>query len=202
MFSAKLKEATKPAHQSLEKIIIRQIRAIQTPADYKKLLQFFFSYYHPLEQMLEPFFTGNDIIPGFTERRKAAAILYDIQQNTAASPLAPDDCNDLPRVCSVANALGIQYVLEGSTLGGAFISKMLYQQASIPETQLSFFTGYAEKTLVRWQAFIDALNAYVNNYGKEDEIIDSANECFQKFEHWAQHVYPVAPEPKLPSTVA
>ena len=197
MFSAILKEATKPAHQSLEKIIIQQIRSIRTPADYKKLLQFFYSYYQPLEQLLEPFFRESNVIPQFAERRKAAAILHDIQEIPTVSSMI-DECPDLPVIRSLADALGVQYVLEGSTLGGAFIAKMLYQQAAIPENQLQFFIGYAEKSSAMWQAFTDALNVYVDKNGNEDSIIKAATECFQKFERWAKNIYAVAP---LPSPV-
>jgi heme oxygenase len=189
MFSEELKEQTKPAHQSLEKIIIRHIKAVQLPGDYEVLLQLFYSYYQPLEQVLDTFL-DNDIVPHYSYRRKADSILHDIKQ------IAPDGrvknlCSHLPAVNNIADALGALYVLEGSNLGGAVIAKMLSGQAGIPGHQLSFFTGYADKRMEMWKEFIAGLNMYAEKNGTGDAVIQAAKQTFEKFEQWAILFYSI-----------
>ncbi len=201
MFSEELKNATKRAHQSLEKIIIQHIRAIQTPADYRKLLQFFYSYYHPLEQLLESFFKDTEIIPQFAERRKSVAILHDIQQ-LGGGPSGTEQARiELPVINTTAAALGAQYVLEGSTLGGVYIAKMLSQQASIPESQLTFFNGYAGTSASMWDTFLYALNTWVKNNGNQREVTEAAIATFEKFERWSGGFYGVTTDDMQPSSL-
>lgn len=187
MFSDTLKEETKQAHQSLEKIIVQRIKAIRSPEEYKKLLQFFYSYFQPVEQLIDPFL-NTDIVPDFTERRKASAILQDIRA-IGGSESKQANSNYLPSIQNTADALGALYVLEGSTLGGAFIAKMLYQQAAVPDEQLHFFKGYGEKGMVMWKDFVTAINHFVEKNGKEAEVINAAKDTFKQFEHFANAVY-------------
>lgn len=186
MVSAQVKEQTKSAHQSLEKIIIRQIKRIGTIDEYSKLLSMFYGYYAPLEKMLSAFL-NDDLIPFYSKRRNAAALAKDLN-NSGAETAAVEICDDLPMIDNIASALGVMYVLEGSTLGGVHIAKMLEAQLSLSGNQLTFFKGYGDNNKTMWMAFTEALDGY----GKEAdkiEIITAAQETFEKFSNWASAVY-------------
>ncbi len=49
-------------------------------------------------------------------------------------------------------AFGALYVLEGSTIGGLIIKKMISEKLG-SEEGMSFFEGYGKKTAERWKVF-------------------------------------------------
>ena len=62
--------------------------------------------------------------------------------------------SELPSIRSHQHALGALYVIEGSTLGGKIISKMISHQ--IPSTDghgLTFFNSYGDDTITMWERF-------------------------------------------------
>ena len=89
----------------------------------------------------------------FIEGRLASA-------KTARSPAAPPTACEpatLP-VESFAAALGAAYVMEGSTLGGAFIRRHLEALFGLDGGQgTRFFNGYGTETGSRWKQFLAAL---------------------------------------------
>lgn len=96
-------------------------------------------------------------------------------------------CKDLPRIENVACALGAMYVLEGSTLGGRFISKMIAEKLDLPDTEgIRFFTGYGSHTSEKWDLFKDLLNNYTASNMVENEVIEAANQTFTKFKNWIE----------------
>jgi len=187
MLSETIKAATSSAHQALEKIIIGHIKNIGSQQDYKALLQLFYGYYAPLEEQLHKYFNDNNL-PAYSIRRKASSIKEDLQQTGVATDNLPL-CKNLPLMQNEAAAWGIMYVLEGSTLGGQHIAKMLATKASIPSHQLHFFLGYGEKGMALWQSFTNAMNGFANNTQKENEVISAATEAFEKFQQWAGTFY-------------
>jgi len=80
--------------------------------------------------------------------------------------------------------LGALYVIEGSTLGGTIISKMIKQQLAIPDNKgLSFFNGYGSETEKMWQDFKLFLDRPLKP-AEEAVVIRSANDTFNKFGQW------------------
>ncbi|MFT3750550.1 MAG: biliverdin-producing heme oxygenase [Agriterribacter sp.] len=185
MVAAKLKEKTKQAHLSLEKKMVGYIKKVASGKDYEKLLRLFYGYYAPLEPLLNKYI-NNNIVPAYSQRRKSDTILKDI--NTI-SPGAINfrKCGNLPPVNDVIQALGVLYVIEGSTMGGTIIAKMLNKQADIQPGSLSFFNGYGEQNLPMWQSFIAALNDKAAH--AEEKIVESANDTFSKMEEWCDEFY-------------
>lgn len=186
MISLQLKEQTKQAHQSLEKVIIQQIKKIHTEKEYQQLLKLFYGFYQPLEHHIDQFIDDNNL-PGYTKRRKAESILIDLKEIHGNTDLSL--CDDLPLVDSVGKALGAMYVLEGATLGGSIIAKMLNGQASIPYEQLSFFMSYKDNSMTMWKEFTNILNSYAEKENVGREMIVSAKTTFEKFENWALAFY-------------
>lgn len=76
-------------------------------------------------------------------------------------------------------AMGILYVLEGSSLGGRVILKNIKKKLGFDETAgASYFAGYGEETGTYWKRFSEGLAAFEEQEGNADEIIAGANYAF------------------------
>jgi heme oxygenase len=114
--------------------------------------------------------------------RKASWILRDhIFFN---GPGEIENCQSVPEIRSFHEALGAMYVLEGSTLGGTFISRMIVHQLSItPDSGFSFLQGYGDETNSMWQSFLRWLEGPFTEE-QQQSIISSAENTFVTFKKW------------------
>jgi heme oxygenase len=181
MLSEKLKEETKQNHQILEKALVSQLKAIRSPQEYASLLKLFYGYFGGLETLINNVI-DNNLLTDSDQRRKTQAIANDILALGEAVP-AKASGNDLPRINDHLEALGALYVIEGSTLGGKIISKMMLQQLGT-DKGMSFFAGYGDKTEQMWDTFKQALNSQAQNPEQEAVVIAAANQTFLKFGEW------------------
>lgn len=183
MLSERLKRETQQSHLELEKLIIPKIKNIQSTIHYSKLLQVFYGFFKPVEVLIDEHINTENF-SDHNERRKAAIILSDIKQIEPTITFVPV-ANDLPKVENTTQALGAMYVLEGSTLGGKIISKMIVQALQLKSKDaVQFFSGYGEATEERWNAFKTSLENYTTSIEEEDQLINAANETFVKFKNW------------------
>lgn len=184
MLLQRLRSDTKEAHQALEKLIIPRIKNIQNNNDYIELLELFYGYFKPIENLLDKHL-GNNEIPEYSNRRKSESLIKDILAAGGAPSLKT--CNVLPAITNAKEAIGAMYVLEGSTLGGKIISKMIMQCLSLSSDEaISFFTGYREDSDRMWSSFTAALNACTNNPEEQHRIAQAANDTFIKFKNWVE----------------
>jgi len=184
MLSKMLKEETKDLHVALEKAMVPMIKDIQAKEDYVKVLELFYSYFGGLEKKVD---TVSDLnLPDHHLRRKKEAIAEDILSLDGTLPeLTPDQ--HLPEINNKLHALGALYVMEGSTLGGLYISKMIAKQLNLEGGKsLSFFDGYGEQTENMWNAFKSSLDEEVVQSEEQATVIQAANDTFTKFKSWIE----------------
>ena len=182
MLADELKEHTRDVHAALEKKLLTHIQVVNDAERYRSLLTLMYGYYAAVERQLE-FFKDN--LPDYNRRRKSEAILNDLQHlgfSTDAMPV----CNDVPVIDSVPSALGAMYVLEGSTLGGKIISRMLLRQVPTLDGSINFFQGYSEETMDMWQKFKNHLHTSVTEHNY-NEAHKAAKETFIKFKNWLEY---------------
>lgn len=177
MISQSLKQSTKDAHLLLEKKVIARLKNIKAQKDYGELLQYFYVYFSALEQLISPFITA-DVLPDIAKRRKVDLLRQDIL-TTGANPEVVIPYT-LPNVSSVEQALGVMYVMEGSTLGGAVIVNMLRDKMGFAQG-LSFFSGYGSDTKDMWARFVNTINEYNRTELQAEQMIQAANETFLHF---------------------
>jgi len=180
-----LKQNTKSNHQQLEKLLVTKLRLISTTEDYIKLLQLFYGYFGGLEDKI----IGNlsEVhMDDHLERRKTLSIANDIKiLGGTLNEKAKE--GDLPQIENFLQALGALYVIEGSTLGGRVIVKMLQRQLDIEHNKgLSFFSGYGEETESMWTSFKELLNNQTLTLGETELIIAAADSTFEKFKLWIE----------------
>ena len=179
MINEQLKESTHPSHQALEKKMVSMIKKIQTRQDYVKFLKLMYGYYAALEKRVQEYVSDIEI----GKRRKAERLLQDINY-FEASAADHDTCNELPPIRSHAEALGAMYVMEGSTMGGKIIARMIEGQAGINgPSGFSFFNGYGDETGKMWEEFKVFLNRPFDEMEKLNLIL-TANRTFITFHNW------------------
>ncbi|ASZ14208.1 biliverdin-producing heme oxygenase [Chitinophaga pendula] len=189
-FSDHIKEFTKKEHQELEKELVIQIKSIRNIDEYIQLLGLFYHYYTPIEQLLEKWLANDERIPDYAQRRKSAAILNDINACGYTLPVIGHS-PPIPAIDSFAAAIGAAYVMEGSTLGGTIIAKMISTQLDIPATKgFSFFNGYGDATRAMWERFRAYLNALATTTEQENAAATARN-TFVNFKIWANSYGPV-----------
>lgn len=178
MINEQLKESTQPSHQALEKKMVSMIKTIRTRQDYVNFLKLMYGYYSALERRVQDYVSDMEI----GKRRKAERLLEDISYFEASG--TPDICHDLPPISSHAEALGAMYVMEGSTMGGKTIARMIEGQAGINgPSGFSFFNGYGEETGRMWEEFKAFLNRPCDEMEKLNMIL-TANRTFNTFYKW------------------
>jgi heme oxygenase len=97
------------------------------------------------------------------------------------------DCQNLPELSDLAQGFGCLYVLEGSTLGGQFISRHVGKVLGVtPEVGGGgrYFHAYGEQTGAMWREFGTGLTAFVAECGGEDRVVASATATFRALRSW------------------
>lgn len=182
-----LKSKTADAHAALEQNL-NLFELVRTKDDYRLLLTRFFTLHEPLENRLAQAADWHALQFDFASRRKAPLARQDLlalgatDHELASLPRAAA----LPSVDHPAAAIGCLYVLEGSTLGGQFISKHFQTSLGIaPETGGRFFHGYGPQTAARWREF-GLWAEQQSARGGEDFDTRAANAASATFHSFAQ----------------
>ena len=181
--SDRLREQTQAHHQALEKAIIPFIKNIRSTDDYAALLLIFYTYFGGVELLIDEAL-DSESMSDYPQRRKAAALLNDLGVlNVTVQPLA--DGNVLPEIKNNLQALGAMYVMEGSTLGGIHIRKMIGDRLpQLTADAFTFFNGYGNDTQEMWQKFKMNVDAAATSRADEEIIIAAANDMFIRFGEW------------------
>lgn len=178
MLSEELKLKTKEHHQQLEVKIVGAIKSIKEEKDYADLLQLFAGYFSSLEMLIDQTMDLK-YLPDYALRRKASALQTDLTSVGGSFAKKIDKAN-LPMIENSLQALGALYVMEGSTLGGQVITKIILSKLP-DEKAFSFFKGYGDRSTEMWNTFKASIDAVDLTEKESDIVIESANETFYKF---------------------
>jgi len=179
-----VKNQTAFLHQEVEGILLPKLQAIRSFEDYALILRTFYGFFYPLEEKIQNYISS-DVLPDIAQRRTSSLIITDLANLQFYTPISV--CKNLPEINSTATAFGALYVLEGSTLGGKMIAKMLAKPEgpAISAEALHFFSGYQHLTGKMWTAFVEVLNQQTDT----DAIVHSANQTFYHLKHWMQQSF-------------
>ena len=176
MISTKIKEATKQAHQELEKTVVLQLKSIRSDLDYASVLKNFYAYFSAVEQAVAPY-VNSSTLADINERRNSTYIKKDIEELGGHMDDLPVAV--APTIQNVGEAFAALYVLEGSIMGGPYIVQMLQKYGL--SKGFHFFSGYGTDSGKMWQAFTSVLNAVPQSATEEESMVAKANETFQRF---------------------
>lgn len=172
-FLSDLKSKTLDSHKKLESLQISV--SILSPdmkiSDYTNYLSLMHDVHKNTEELVFPLVY--EIVKDLDKRKKSNLIEEDFNFLTYNK-------TDLKQVfhnkeISAAFALGILYVMEGSTLGGRFILKNISTISGLDKgLGISYFQGYGEKTGSYWKTFLGYMSEYEENYNCGNTIIEGA----------------------------
>jgi len=169
MLSDRLKAETQALHDALERNIFMQ--KIENKSfsheDYKTLLVLFYGLHHKAESQISEHEELN-----MSLRERTSLIKQDLKALGCDHVRMHKSCDtDLElKIDTLSKAYGALYVLEGSRMGGLFLTKMLRSQLG-EDIPVRYFEGFKEKT----PAYVDEFKEVLN----EKEIIIDAKECIQ-----------------------
>lgn len=182
----RLKEETAGAHLAAESHV-RILDADATVDDYLDYLDGMRGIHEPVEAM---FAVHQGLLrAGFAPatRRKVPMLERDLRA-LGGSPREPMRC-DVPAGGSLSRALGIAYVIEGSTLGGRFIlAKLPASLQPLVGHATSFLEGYRSETGPRWRAFAAIVEREITTVAEEDAAVAAAIEMFTSLTHHLERV--------------
>lgn len=185
LFFKRLRQETAESHQKLEDNPLS--KAILSPSvsleDYQTYLTALFGLTIACEDQVFPVISH--VITDLPGRYKSRLIIDDL----LATGLSETEIDALPvyrfEFSTVAEALGIMYVLEGSTLGGKILYRHIHEVLGlVPENGASYFWGYGAQTGNLWKSFISSLTQFVDEYEERDGVIDSAKKTFTIIDNW------------------
>lgn len=187
MLSHLLKTSTQEAHHSIEQKVQLTL-LINDKSTYLKLLKAFYGYYKNLEASFFPFEQElqNQFNINLKERLKINHLISDLKYfgTTAAEIASLKTCQKIPLVNSLYDLMGVLYVLEGSTMGGQIITRIL-QKNHLTDKEFNgghFFRSYEENTMQMWADFKGTLDKMPPH--KNQEILARAEETFSTMENW------------------
>ncbi len=187
MILENIKNRTLENHRLLEQssLLLPITQGTITRENYIQILKIFYGFFYPLEQAIAKQKGIETYLPDHTTRRKSELLLNDLRSlgQSDETPI----CKDLPAINSLGEALGCLYVMEGSTLGGRIISKILKEKLDIDQSNgATFFNGYGPETGSKWKKFQEALVVYSTDTAKENVAIEAADSTFLKFRKWVE----------------
>ena len=116
-------------------------------------------------------------------RRRAGLFAADLATLGAAGA---DRGPQLPTPAGTDEALGRLYVLEGSTLGGAFIDRHLATVPGLSGLRLRAFSPYGTETGAMWHGFRRAARARVAAGGDAGTMVAAARQTFAALALWCR----------------
>jgi heme oxygenase len=168
-----LRSVTDEHHRRLEHRLDIVARLADPPAR-RKMIRRYAELHIPADATLGPYLRDVDGLDMPARRRTP------LLAGRAGSGALPA----FPRPNSRAEALGMLYVLEGSSLGGRLILRTLASRG-IDDPDLAFLDPYGPETGRRWRGFLAVLSREVDN--DEDRILQAGSGALHAFAH-AEHV--------------
>lgn len=177
-----LRTRTRICHERLERDldVDCKLEDVQT---YAQLLQRFYGWYEPWERVVSRF-PDERIRDFMSSRRKTELLHADLQWLGLEDELDSVPRAQEPAYQSSSELLGACYVLEGSTLGGQIISRMIEQRLGLRDGKgFSFYKGYGTATGERWKQF----KAFAESHpaaSESDSVAQSAERTFEQIRTW------------------
>jgi heme oxygenase len=179
-----LKASTAAVHASLE----RRLLLAQAPsvATYWSYLVAMYGFVAPLEAAFRGLPAPLQLELELPRREKADLLAKDLEAlapRVGSSSSRAPWCDALPAHGSVAEALGVLYVLEGSTLGARWLLR--HVAALGVEDGSAYLRSYGDAVGSMWQKMRTVLASHSERHPHEDATIEAASlDTFARLDAW------------------
>jgi heme oxygenase len=160
-------------------------------ATYQRIIEAYYGFHMPLQRSINRFFVAQADHSSFMqdpERHKVPALMKDLHALglTDAQIQGLPQCSELPVIDSVAQLLGVMYVMEGATLGGQVLRRIIADRLGIDaESGGEFLDVYGRDTGRLWKTFLKQL-ADFDSPRYNTEVVQSACLTFECFQTWLE----------------
>jgi heme oxygenase (biliverdin-IX-beta and delta-forming) len=189
-----LKERTSDLHLEAERHV-RILDADATETTYARYLTKMYGFHAPLELA----FARHAVLEASGFRAAQRAKRGWLTQDLAALGIeeSPPLCTDLPALGNLRRAIGVAYVIEGSTLGGRFVlTKMKPRFGHLIGRATRFLEGYRDDTGPRWKQFCAIANQVLYDEDALASAIVGARDTFQRLTAWLDEPALDPPHPR------
>lgn len=176
----RLRQGTAAEHEAIEKVV-PLTRPNLTMDAYVAYLQSCLAFYEPLEKQLAEVPDLSDAILDLELRQKSAMIRSDLDSLGQNSTQPPPAVAMLPDVSSVPKAIGALYVLEGSTLGGQILVRIVRGKLGLSGKGMTFLASYGDQVGMMWKSFGASARAALRTECDQLEAVAAAKSTFTTF---------------------
>ncbi|MET0743884.1 MAG: biliverdin-producing heme oxygenase [Microvirga sp.] len=177
----KLRAGTRSAHERIEQAMDLDHR-MTSPEAYRAVLERFYGFHAAWEDRASAAFADPEF---FDPRRKTGLLLQDLRA-LGLSPEAIAALPAFPPLVPTANrsdVLGTMYVMEGSTLGGTIIARLVVERFGYEATTgCAYFRSYGSGVGSMWRQFRARLEA--EDVPDADAVVASAVLTFHHLQGW------------------
>jgi heme oxygenase (biliverdin-IX-beta and delta-forming) len=183
----RLRDETAAMHRAVERAL-PLLDADLSLERYQRALRVLYGYYEPLEARLAQMAELPRLGVPFARRAPL------LERDLLALGMAPEGivairrCSVLPGLTGLEHLAGAVYVLEGASLGGRVVARVLQRRLAIGRSNGgSFFLSDGHGAASRWAAFVAWLDALPNAGASSDAIVSSARDTFSTLAQWVRH---------------
>lgn len=178
-FLENLRSVTAQSHTNLEALPISAsiMNPEVTNAEYALYLNLMHDVVKDAEENIFP--TISEIVTDLNDRNKTHLLEQDLKTLGIVKDRDIKPLSESLSVPSKGFAMGIFYVIEGSSLGGRVILKNINTALGHDiENGAAYFGGYGVQTGSYWKNFLSMLTQYEAENNNADEIIAGADYAF------------------------
>jgi heme oxygenase len=177
-----LKLATAVAHANFECLLAKR-GYFDGREQYTGYLQRFLAFQDEAERALDSTMAV-PVIADWKDRRRAHLARADLAALDAIETPFPRSAGRLPRIAGAEQVLGIAYVLESSTLGGAYLLKQLAPFGITATHGGSYLASYGSDRGKMWQRFLFTLEEAHLRRARAESIAAAALATFAAAHHY------------------
>ena len=181
---ARLRAETRHQHAAVEGTLAFLVPDVR-PAAYRAFLARWHGFHRVVEPRLDAWHLRARLLD-WPPRRKLRLLEDDLRalgvggEQVRRLPVCPD----VPAVGGTATALGVLYVVEGSTLGGAVLRRRL-ADGRIPADAFGFLSSYGDEVGPRWRGYRAASARWVDEHPEDgDRVVAAARRTFDVLTTW------------------
>lgn len=177
-FLERLRAKTSVAHTNLEQlpVSVSIVNPNVTNEEYVHYLNLMHDVVKQAEEEIFPALTA--FVPDINDRNKTSLLENDLKTLGFSKTQLHKPFENTASM-TPAFAMGVLYVVEGSSLGGRVILKNIHTALGHTEEKgATYFAGYGNQTGSKWKSFFNALTAYEAQTNNQEEIIAGAEYAF------------------------